>query len=228
MSILAGTVRDDVQRRLRTADALLCASDIPPSTANGQALIFQIMTYAQLFVNAAERLQLNGATITWPGNTIVLSISQQVNPLLVGGTNIMTVLSVQGIGAPLNGREIMYVDWRNLGRHNIYWLSTEASQPNVWTTIGKDLLIINPGNSGPLQYMITYVPTMDNEVFNNDSQIFIIPDDAIGEVTTLLELVLRIKTRQIVGFKDRLVKFAKTVNIGFETGKSTRDDGSAL
>ncbi len=230
MSTTAGTIRDDIQRRLRSADALLCSNLTPPTTADGQAFIFAIMTYGQLYVNAAERLQLNAATITWPAAAIALQIIGQVDPLIGSGgagngTNILTILDVRIHG----GNELQYTNWRNLGRHDVHWLSNNSNPaaPNTWSVIGKDVFVLSPGITGTM-IDITYVPTMDNEILTNDAQTFIIPDDSTPDVAAFSELVLRIKTRQLDGFKARFDRLVEAMGIQYDTRKSTRDDGSAL
>lgn len=226
MSITAGTVRDDIQRRIRDPLALMSSNATPPTSADGINFIYQIMTYGQLYVNTAERLQLNTATITWPTSTVAIQIIDQLNPLIIAsglGTNLLTVIGVQ----IHNANELQYCAWRNLGRHDVYWLSNITGTPNTWSVIGKDIFILSPGLAGT-SIDITYVPTMDNEIFTNDAQMFIIPDDATSDVAAFSELVLRIKTRQLDGFKDHFDRFVKVVGEQYDTRKSSQDDGSAL
>ena len=211
MSVTAGTVMTDVLTRIRDPNATACSSVTPPTTANGQAFVLSIMTYAQVFVSVGERLLVqNTADSVSP-----LSLTQHVAFQYLTGMPDFLKLAGSMI-RDWDHHQVIQCDPRVFKGSSLSWYSDPADAifgggagvPVDFAMLGLDKMFVVPV-LGSLDDLVVY-PVYYNypTALTTTATLFSIPDDTTEHAAILTELVCRIKTRQLAGFQDRLKTLA--------------------
>ena len=202
----------DVLTRIRDPNATACSSLSPPTTADGQAFVLSIMTYAQVFVSVGERL-LTRNTVD---DQVLFSLT--ANQAFQDLTIVADFLKLAGsMFRDLDGLQVIQCDPRVFKGISLSWYSDQADvvfggvglgQPVDFAMLGLDKMFVVPvvgASDDPLVYPVYYNnPT----ALTTTSTLFSISDDTTEHAAILTELVCRIKTRQLAGFQDRLKTLA--------------------
>lgn len=198
----ATQIATDVLTRLRDPAAQMIANDSPPTTANGTLFLYAMMTVAQWYVNLAERLVVSTFSLALANNTLVYGMDN-VGPLDYAGQ----ILSL----TDNNGNEVTRMSDAALGRTNRGWFKAVGTAIIGWGTIGKTLLFIFPGFASAAPTITFRYPILTPTLTSASN--LAVPDDTTEDVARLTEMILRIKTRQLTGYDERLNDLEKTLGL---------------
>lgn len=193
MPTSVATMVTDVLSRIRDTNATMMATDTPPTTATGRALVVTLLQVSQLFVNLAERLIYNEASVALSNNTALYDLPSNI--IDYGGKVIACeVTDVSVIDGP--------VDYRALGQASFTWLTDTGTQIICWSPLGTDKIAFVPVfASGAPSVVISYlaIPGSLNIAGNIE-----LPDDVAEHLARMTELLCLLKTRQLTTFQDKL------------------------
>jgi hypothetical protein len=99
------------------------------------------------------------------------------------------------IGVRDSSRDLYEVSFALLGANNPDWLRTEGPQPEVFSTIGRDLIVITPfQRASPPTLEVLY--TRQTAVLVDDAGNFaVIPDDYLPLLMDITEAILLMRGR---------------------------------
>lgn len=124
--------------------------------------------------------------ITNTTNPVALSASSSLNAIATAvGSNIASIEAVR-----VAGRTLDPIPYRTLVHQDSMWLVRKGRRPLVWSTIGKDFLVIAP-IADPLPALtdveIVWVPAKPSIILDDGSVDIVIPDEAIPLLRDLVE-----------------------------------------
>lgn len=170
----------------------------PSNTATGRSQVLLLLSEAQRLVNGIAEEVVATATLTVPPYRTILPIEE----------NVPTALRVTGVRDE-NGRSMSPVPWGALAHANRRWWRATATRSRVWSTIGRDMLVVSP--AAPDTQLLTVVFVKKTDVLATEAAVTEVTnatDDTVGD---LVEALLLLKTRRldaVAGPLKRLAEFA--------------------
>ena len=192
MGTLAGnTLIDELSRRLRDTGNV----GYPRST------ILSVLNVAQRAVNARLGLVMDTATLTTV-NTPLYSV-----PAIAA--DIVRVIEIRD-----NDRLLVKVPYEHLSYQDADWLRLYAAQAEVFSNVGRDLLVIIPTPVVPTSLTVTYIK-QPTDLGDAATPLWDLPDEHRSLVLDLTEAVLLFRGREFENMQAALERIAPA--LGLET-----------
>lgn len=145
-----------------------------------RANLIRLMDHVQRLLNAHFKFITNTtAPITIATTTSLNAITTAV------GVNVSSIEAVR-----VSGRVLDPVPYRTLVHQDPRWAVRRGSRPLVWSTIGKDYLILAPIALAPVSASdieIVWTPAKPSTILDNGSTDIVIPDEAVPLLRDLVE-----------------------------------------
>lgn len=197
------TLVNDLSRRLR-------------DTANlgySRATVLEMLNRSQRSINAHLGLVTNEATFT-PVNTPLISI-----PTIA--TDIVRIVEIRDD----QNRVLTKVPWTHIVYQSDRWLrAIGAPQPEVFATIGRDLLVVIPVARIPGPLTAHYV-RQTPDMADSNASFMVLPDEHKAIIMDLAEAMLCFRGRVIGAMQQALGRLTNALGIEdvFQTARRGED-----
>lgn len=192
MGTLAGnTLIDELSRRLRDTGNI----------GYPRATILSVLNVAQRAVNARLGLVMNTATLTTV-NTPLYSVPDIA-------TDIVRVVEVRD-----NDRTLVKVPYEHLVYQDANWLRLYSAQAEVFSNVGRDLLVVIPTPVVSTALTVVYVK-QPTDLADAGAPLWDLPDEHRSLVLDLTEAVLLFRGREFENMQAVLERIAPA--LGLET-----------
>lgn len=172
----------------------------PNNTGYSRAMVLRMLNASQDLINMRLGLVLGSATLT-TANTSVYSLSSAV------ATNAARVLTIRE-----SNRELSNVPWNRLLFEDVEWLRRFGKRAQMWSQIGRELLIVSPIPEVSTSLTVVYVkhPTaiLDNGVSTSE-----LPDEHMSILTDLTEAICLFRSREFNALQGTLDGVAKALGM---------------
>ena len=202
MGEAASTLVDTVLQRVRD----------PQGSATPRAMVRTFLSEAQRFINGAtEEVDFQVTFTTQP--------YQQVYPItpsfLDPATGQPVCLRIVDIRQDTRNL-VMVENWHVLAQTDRQWFRKVGVRHEVWTAIGRDLLVVHPAMKDAGTITVNCVKL--TLPFQNDQTLADLPDDLLPLLLDLTETFVSLRMRKFDGIKPLLDRLATRL-FGVETAE---------
>ena len=178
---------DDVARRLRDTS----------NTGYPRAMVLRYLNACQKLINI--RLGLLQATTT------LTTLDKALYQLDTATPRVLTVRETLG------GHELANVPWDRLVAQDVDWIRTHGERAEMWSQMGRDVLIITPIPADETSLTITFVkyPT----TLADDAGAWTLPDEFKSLLTDLVEGVLLFRAREFNAMQEAMNRAAPRLGL---------------
>ena len=185
MTTIAGVIVTEVLRRVRDE----------AGAGHSRSFTLDIISHAQRIINSFTGSVTTEATLTLQPKKLVYDLTGTF-------TDAIRVTSITYRGEELIGTDIRFL--RNV---DITWPRSLEGEPEVFSQVGLDLLIIYPVPNNPATALVTYIK--DIGLIPGEDQDMSLPDHAIQLVSDLATAVLLIRQRDFTPAVQLIQQFGK-------------------
>lgn len=172
----------------------------PSNTAHSRAFILALLSETQRCVNGIAEEVVTTATLTVPPYRSVLPLEE----------TLPTALRVTGIRDE-TGQSLTPVPWNALAHANRRWWRSTASRSRVWSTIGRDLLLVSP--MAPDTQTLTAVFVKKTDALSSEASVTEVTDATDDVVEDLTEALLLLKSRRLDAVPVALKRVAEFAGV---------------
>jgi hypothetical protein len=182
----------------------------PQNTGTSRAIVRDLFSRAQQYVNAAFDSILNTVPLATVAN-------QAVYPFASIAPDIIRIKAVRhGV------RDLSKIDFNKLRYITPTWFGTTGPRFETYSLFGRQTLILHPNQQAADSVNVVY--TQQLPAFVTDADTVLLPDDQIPFLERLVEALLLLKGRDMNGMKqlfDETVASAKGVGSIKEDERAT-------
>ena len=171
-------------------------------TANAgytRVLVLDVLNRAQRSVNA--RLGLVHTTATFS------TTNSPIYDIPTIATDIVRIIAVRDAN-----RELDRVEWRDLVHQDRRWLRARGPTPYVWTTVGRELLLVVPAPQLATTLTTVYVQQTAN-MDDGAVTLLAIPDEYKPILLDVGEAILLFKAREFTAMQEAVKRAAVALGI---------------
>ena len=196
MSALLSTAISDILARVRD----------PSATAHSRALVRELLSEAQRLVNGGLRSVIDSASLTTSAGRQVYAIEAALG----------SALRITGVRDA--GRDLVPVDWRCLDMARRDWWRRVAPQHQVFSLVGRDLLLLHPAKDADSTVTVFYVKK--TAAFTAETDRTELPDGGDPALLDLVEALLLLRGRRLDALGAPMKRLATALGVEVATEKA--------
>ena len=170
----------------------------PSNTAHGRSTVLALLSESQRLVNGIAEEVVATASLTVPPYRTILPIEE----------NVPTALRVTGVRDE-SGRSLTPVPWNALAHANRRWWRATSTRSRVWSTIGRDMLVVSPAAPDTQTLTVVFVKRTDALATEAAiTEVITSTDDVVCDLTEALLLLKARRLDAVPGPLGRVAAFA--------------------
>ncbi len=174
MAEVVQTLIDTVLRRVRDTQA----------AATSRSLVLSLLSEVQRIVNAHTGDVISSASLTTVAFKQIYKLSDDV-------PNAVKVRGVRD-----GSRDLELSRWEELARGDVQWFRRVGGQFEIFSTIGRDILVVHPARDAASSVTVDYVKLTTALTLETDTTE--IDDDNIPLLLDIIESLLLLRVRNLV------------------------------
>ena len=155
----------------------------PSNFAHPRATVLDILSRVQRCLSIGLRLKITSASFAPTARRCLYEITEIAS-------DIGRIVGVRDLG-----RDLAEVPFAALGDNDTDWLRREGPQPEVFSTIGRDLVVLTPFQRASPPTLVVFYTMQTVALVDGAADFPVIPDDYVPLLMDITEAILLMRGR---------------------------------